>query len=100
MSDELKTGIAEAKDVLAKIENATPVVMAAALDIIEVSQALATEGGVDIRQILTGDTFTDRALLEAADVQSAIGRSIDWSGVPSAAFEVAGALLSVASLII
>lgn len=98
MSD-LATGIAKAKETLATVENATPVVMGAALDIIEVGKALATEQGVDIRQILTGDEFTDRALLEAADVQAAIGRTIDWSGVPSAAFKVAGALLSLGALV-
>ncbi len=99
MSDELAEGIADAKAVLTTVEAATPVVMAAALDIIETGKALATERGVDIRSIITGDEFTDRALFEAADVQAAIGRTIDWSGVPSAAFEVAGALLSVLSLV-
>ena len=99
MSDELAEGIAKAKGVLATVETATPLVMAAALDIIETGKALATERGVDIREIVTGDGFTDRALFEAADVQAAIGRTIDWSGVPEAAFRVAGALLSVATLI-
>lgn len=97
MSD-LATGIDKAKAVLGAAEFATPVVMNAALDIIEVSKALATDRGVDIRAILTGDEFTDRAFLEAADVQAAIGRTIDWSGVPSAAFEVAGTLLSLLTL--
>lgn len=95
---ELAEGIAEVKTVLTTVEAATPVVLGAALDIIEVGKALATEKDVDIRDILTFDEFTDRALLEAADVEAAIGRTIDWSGVPSAAFKVAGALLSLATL--
>ncbi len=97
MSD-VATTIAKAKAVLATTEAATPVVLAAALDIIEVGKALAVDQDVDIRNIITGDDMTDRALLEAADVQAAIGRTIDWSGVPDAAFRVAGALLSLASL--
>jgi myo-inositol catabolism protein IolC len=100
MSDErLAEGIAEAKEVLTTVEAATPVVMGAALDIIEAGKALATEREVDISEIITRDPFTDRALMEAADVEAAIGRTIDWSGVPDAAFEVAGALLSVLSLV-
>lgn len=97
MSD-LSHGIVKAKEILATTEAATPVVLSAALDIIEASKALATNGDVDIREILTGDEFTDRALMEAADVQAAIGRTIDWASVPDIAFRVAGALLSVASL--
>ena len=97
MSD-LSDGIAKTKEILATTEAVTPLVMGAALDIIEAGKALATDGGVDIREILTGDPFTDRALMEAADVQAAIGRTIDWASVPDIAFRVAGALLSVASL--
>ena len=96
---ELADGIVKAKGVLATVANATPVVMGAALDIIEVGKALATEREVDISAIITRDPFADRALMEAADVQAAIGRTIDWSGVPDAAFEVAGALLSVLALV-
>lgn len=97
MSD-VATTIAKAKAVIATTEAATPIVLGAALDLIEAGKALAVKQGVDIRSIVTGDPFTDRALMEAADVQAAIGRTIDWSGVPDAAFRVAGALLTVASL--
>lgn len=96
---ELADGIAKVKTVLTTVENATPAVMGAALDIIEAGKALAVKKDVDIKEILTGDPFTDRALMEAADVQAEIGRTIDWSGVPDAAFEVAGALLSVLVLV-
>lgn len=96
---ELSDGIAEVKAVLTTVEAATPVVIGAALDIIEVGKALATEREVDISDIITRDPFTDRALMEAADVEAAIGRTIDWSGVPEVAFEVAGALLSVLALV-
>jgi len=97
MSD-LATTIADAKAVLATAEAATPVVWGAALDVIEAGKGIATTQGVDIRSILTGDPFTDRALLETADVQAAIGRSVDWSAVPDVAFRVAGAVLSLVSL--
>ena len=97
---ELADGITKFKKVLATAENATPLVMGAALDIIEAGKALAVERGVDIKSIITGDEFTDRALFEAADVQAAIGRTIDWSGVPGAAFSVARALLSLGLLVV
>lgn len=96
---EIADKIAKIKAVLTTVEAATPVVMGAALDIIEVGKALAVEKGVDIREILPNDEFAARALLEAADVQAAIGRTIDWSGVPSAAFRVAGALLALSALL-
>ncbi len=96
---DIPKAIAGARAVLTTAEVATPVVMGAALDILELGKSLATRRGVDIRKILTGDPFTDRALLEAADVQAAIGRAIDWSKVPSAAFKVAGTILSLASLV-
>ena len=97
MSDLADT-IAKAKAVIATAEAATPVVMTAALDILEAGKSLGVTRGVNISEILTGDAFTDRSLLAAADVQAEIGRSIDWSEVPDAAFRVAGAFLSLASL--
>ena len=96
---EIADKIAKIKTVLTTVEAATPAVMGAALDIIEVGKALAVEQDVDIREILPNDEFAARALLEAADVQAAIGRTIDWSGVPSAAFRVAGALLTLSALL-
>lgn len=96
MSDNATT-IAKAKAVLTTAEALSGATVVAALDIIELAGALAKEQDVDIRTILTGDTITDRALLEAADVQAAIGRTFDWSAVPDVAFRVAGTVLSLAA---
>jgi len=88
--------IAKAKSAIADVEAKASVVLPAALDIMETAKSLATSREVDITSILTGDPITDRSLMEAADVQAAIGRTIDWSQVPDAAFSVAWSLLKVA----
>ena len=99
MADDAAEIIAKAKAVLATTEAATPLVIGAALDIIELGGALAKKQDVDIRAMVTGDPFTDRTLMEAADVQAEIGRTFDWSSVPDVAFRVAGAVLTLVSLV-
>ncbi len=91
--------VAKAKSVLATTEAVTPVVMAAALDIVELIGTLSEKGDVDLDDVLTDDDLVaNRAYLEAANVQAEIGRTIDWANVPEQSFRVASTLLGLASL--
>lgn len=96
----LADGIARTLDGLGKAGAVADVVTNEAVEVAGFVGRLAKEREVDVDSLMTGDDETDRAYLQAADVEAALNSGIDWAALPAEVLKQAYSIVRATAAVV